>query len=33
MHKKRSAMALMSLLLVGGICNMGAITSHAEEMP
>lgn len=33
MHKKRSAMALMSLLLVGGICNAGAITSHAEEMP
>lgn len=33
MHKKRIAMALMSLLLVGGICNAGAITSHAEEMP
>ncbi len=33
MHKKRIAMALMGLLLVGGICNVGAITSHAEEMP
>ena len=33
MHKKRIAMALMSFLLVGGICNVGAITSHAEEMP
>lgn len=33
MHKKRIAMSLMSLLLVGGICNAGAITSHAEEMP
>ena len=33
MHKKRIAMALMSLLLVGGICNVGVITSHAEEMP
>ena len=33
MHKKRIAMSLMSLLLVGGICNVGAIISHAEEMP
>ena len=33
MHKKRIATALMSFLLVGGICNVGAITSHAEEMP
>ena len=33
MHKKRIAMALMSFLLVGGICNVGAITGHAEEMP
>ena len=33
MHKKRIAMAMMSLMFIGGLCNIGAIISHAEEMP
>lgn len=24
---------MMSLMFIGGLCNIGAITSHAEEMP
>ena len=32
MHKKRIAMAMMGLMLVGGLCNVGTITSHAEDM-
>lgn len=33
MHKKKIAMAMMSLMFIGGLCNIGAITSHAEELP
>lgn len=33
MHKKRIAMAMMGFMLLGGICNIGTITSHAEDMP
>ena len=33
MHKKRIAVAMMSLMLIGGLCNIGSITSHAEDMP
>ena len=24
---------MMGLMLVGGLCNVGTITSHAEDMP
>ncbi len=27
MHKKRIAMAMMSLMLVGGLCNVSSITA------
>ena len=33
MHKKRIAMAMMGLMLLGGLCNISTITSHAEDMP
>lgn len=33
MHKKRIAMAMMGFMLLGGICNISTITSHAEDMP
>ncbi len=33
MHKKKIAMVMMSFMLLGGLCNIGAITSHAEDMP
>ena len=32
MHKKRIAMAMMGLLLVGGLCKTETIISHAEDM-
>jgi len=33
MHKKRIAMAMMGILLAGGLGAAGTITSHAEDMP
>ena len=33
MHKKRIAMAMMGLMLLGCLCNISTITSHAEDMP
>lgn len=33
MHKKKIAMAMMGLMIIGGLCNVGTITSHAEDMP
>lgn len=33
MHKKKIAMTMMSLMIIGGLCNVGTITSHAEDMP
>ncbi|SCH32713.1 Uncharacterised protein [uncultured Clostridium sp.] len=33
MHKKKIAMAMMGFMLLGGLCNVSTITSHAEEMP
>lgn len=33
MHKKRIAMAMMGILLAGGLSAAGTITGHAEDMP
>lgn len=33
MHKKKIAMAIMGVMLLGGLCNVNVITSHAEDMP
>lgn len=33
MHKKKIAMAMMGLLLIGGLNAAETITSHAEDMP
>ena len=33
MHRKKIAMAMMGLLLIGGLNAAGTITSHAEDMP